>query len=91
MPRLSRLEYANAMHRNWQGQIVSQSPQAAYRKDFQAGLGETDNPRKEAWREWALGSAAFIKRTLALSASQDDQERRRMRRRLLVAVSVLGD
>ena len=41
------------------------------------GLGEADNPLKEAWREWALGSAAFIKRTLALAASGDEPQRQR--------------
>jgi len=41
-----------------------------------------DNPLKEAWRDWASGSAAFIKRALALAASQDEQERQRTSRRL---------
>jgi hypothetical protein len=58
------------------------SPQPAYRQYVQAGLGEADNPLKAAWRDWALGSAAFIKRTLALAASQDEQQRQRTSRRL---------
>jgi putative transposase len=45
-------------------------------------LCEADNPPKAAWREWALGSAAFIERTFALAASQDEQQRQRTSRRL---------
>ena len=70
------------LHRYWQGQNGGKSPQAAYRKYVQTGLGEMNNPLKEAWRDWALGSAAFIKRTLALAASRDEQERQRTSRRL---------
>ena len=69
------------LHRYWQGQIGGKSPQTAYRQYVQAGLGEADNPLKEAWREWALGSAAFINRTLALAASGDEPQRQRTSRR----------
>ena len=44
-------------------------------------MGEADNPLREAWREWALGSAAFIKRTLALAASGDEPQSQRTSRR----------
>ena len=67
--------------RYWQGQNGGTSPQTAYRQYVQAGLGEADNPLKEAWREWALGSAAFINHTLALAASGDEQQRQRTSRR----------
>ena len=69
------------LHRYWQGQNGGKSPQTAYRQYVQAGLGEADNPLKEAWREWALRSAAFIKRALALAASPDESQRQRTGRR----------
>ena len=46
------------LHRYCQGQNGGKSPQTAYRQYVQVALGEADNPLKEAWREWALGSAA---------------------------------
>ena len=69
------------LHRYWQGQNGGKSSQTVYRQYVQAGLGEADNPLKEAWREWALGSAAFINRALALAASGDEPQRQRTSRR----------